>query len=222
MLGRVLRKKSSGILDSIGQVIGKSGVNPNHFSMIALFWAGFAAYFLFRGDYLLGLIFVIMSTLWDAIDGSVARSQKRASKFGNYFDAMLDKYVEVIIYFGLALGGYAIEAFLVISGSLILSYAKPRTAMVVKIDNHDWPAIGERPDRILVLILALVITIFIPSVIFFDIYFSTLSLVLYLLAGIVIVGGIQRINYAKSLIVSRGIKTISGKGIRPKLKSKLK
>ena len=47
---------------------------------------------------------------------------------GNYLDAMIDRDVEIIIYLGFALSGFFIEAFLVVTGSLLVSYAKARTA----------------------------------------------------------------------------------------------
>ena len=163
MLGTILRSKFVKPLYKIGVIIGKTGINPNMFSIIAIAFAIAAAYFLATQNYVFGLVFVIIASCWDCLDGSVARAQGKVSKFGNYLDALIDKYVEIIIYFGFVLAGFSVEAFLVITGSLVLSYAKPRTAIVVHIDNHDWPAIGERPDRMMLLIMIIIIGIFLPN-----------------------------------------------------------
>ncbi len=204
MLGAKLRSKFVKPLYKVGAVIGMTGINPNVFSIIALVFAGVAAYFLAVQDYLLGLIFVILASGWDCLDGSVARAQGKVSKFGNYLDALIDKYVEIIIYFGFALGGFSVEAYLVITGSLVLSYAKPRAAIVVPIDNRDWPAIGERSDRLLLLILILIFGILLPEFTIDTYTFSTVSMMLYLLAAVVYSGSVQRILYAKRIIKAGG------------------
>ncbi len=176
MLGTNLRKVFSNMVFKIGKTIGKTGINPNFFTFLGVIVAGFAAYLYSQQEMLLGFIFIIAASFWDAIDGSVARAQNKASKFGNYFDAMIDKYVEILFYLVLALAGFPLEAFLVISGSLILSYAKPRTAIVVPIDNHDWPAIGERLDRLLILVAVLAIALFAPMLTIGGRTFSTISM----------------------------------------------
>jgi len=203
MLGPLLRDRVKKYLFFIGKAIGKTGINPNLFSLMALLIAMCAAYFIYVQDYVLALCFIALSSFWDSIDGSVAKSQNRVTKFGNYLDAMLDKYVEVIIYFGFVVSGFAVESFLVIVGSLILSYAKPRTAIVVPIDNHDWPAIGERVDRLLLLVIGMAASIIYPAVEIMSYQMSTISLVLYFIAAIVLIGGVQRILYAKKIIEGR-------------------
>jgi archaetidylinositol phosphate synthase len=211
MLGGDLRAIFSKYMDMIGGVIGKTGINPNLFSLLALPIAGIAAYFLSRKEFLIGMIFVFFAMIWDALDGGVARTQKKASKFGNYLDALLDRFIEIIIYLGIALAGYYLESFLVITGSLVLSYAKPRTALLVKIDNHDWPAIGERVDRLILLFIGLVLRIIIPSFRVGDYIVYTFSVILYLIAAVVYIGSIQRIFYAKKIIDAGGTDKIKVK-----------
>ncbi len=200
MLGGKLRKKLEKRLEGISLVIAKTGINPNVFSSIALVWAVLAAYFIASMDMVSGLIFVVLASIWDALDGSLARVTNRVTKFGNYMDAMIDRYVEVIILLGFAFSGFFIESFLVVSGSLLVSYAKARTAIVVSIDNHDWPAIGERFERLLLLVIALAINIFLPTINLMGFSISTLSFFLYLIAAMVYIGVAQRIFYAKNLI----------------------
>jgi len=204
MLGADLREKFTKPLFKIGEFIAKSGIPPNYFTIFGLVLAGVAAYFISIHDFILGFVFIIVASAWDAIDGSVARAQKKATKFGNYLDALIDKYVEIIFYLGFALGGFAIEAFLVITGSLVLSYAKPRTAICVPIDNHDWPAIGERADRLLFLIAAMLLGIFLPELTIMGYTFSTISALLFILAAVVYIGSVQRMLYAKKIIDAGG------------------
>ncbi|MGB8957388.1 MAG: CDP-alcohol phosphatidyltransferase family protein, partial [Candidatus Aminicenantales bacterium] len=138
--------------------------------------------------------------LWDTIDGAVARAEKRVTKFGYYLEGIIDKWVEVIIYAGFAASGYPLESFLVISATLMLSFAKPRAAMVVPIGEHDWPAIGERFDRLLLLNIGLVVFLFLPRFRLAQVEVRTLSIVFAILFLVIVVGSIQRIFYAKKII----------------------
>ena len=200
MLGAKFRDKLRKPLEKIGLLLAKTGINPNVFSSFALLWAVIAAYYIANKNITMGLVFAILAVIWDALDGSLARAEKKVTKFGNYLDAMIDRGVEIIIYLGFALAGFQIEAFLVVSGSLLISYAKARTAIVVPIDNHDWPAIGERPDRLILLVIGMIISIFLPMISLLVYVISSMSFFLYLIAIIVHVGSIQRIFYARKII----------------------
>lgn len=200
MLGNKTRDKSKIITYWIGKNIAKTGINPNLFTILAIPIGLVGGLFIYTEDYIPALLFIVLSTIWDALDGSVARAQNKASKFGNYLDAMVDKAVEISIYLGFAFAGFGQEAFLVIAGSMLISYAKPRTAMVIQIDNHDWPAVGERFERVLFLILTLLIALFVQTVNIGGKDYEIISILLYSLSVIVFFGSIQRILYAKNLI----------------------
>ena len=209
MLGSYLRKKFKRILVVVGNIFAKSKINPNLFTLFSIVLATMAAYFISQKLYFFALIWVMLAGLWDVFDGSLARAMNKVTLFGNYLDAMIDKYVEIIIFVGFALAGYAIEAFFVISFALVLSYAKPRIALVVKIDNHDWPAIGERIDRFVFLIVILTISC-IVDVFGLKSTFSIgtfvldiTSVLLYFMAFILLIGSIQRMLYAKKIIESK-------------------
>ncbi len=194
------RKKSSLFFDRIGAFFAKSRIPPNVFSSLALVIAAAGARFFYLRHYIAAFVFIGIACLWDTIDGAVAREQKKVSKFGYYLEGIIDKWVEVVIYLGFAAAGYALESFLVMSATLMLSFAKPRAAMVVPIGEHDWPAIGERLDRLLLLNLGLVIFIVFPTVRLFRVEVSTLTIVFAILFVVVFIGGIQRVLYAKKLI----------------------
>jgi len=200
MLSAILRQKLKKPLDKIGSLISKTRINPNIFSSIALLWAIIAAYFIADKNITTGLVFVVLASIWDALDGSLARTQKKVTKFGNYIDSLIDRYVEIIIYLGFALAGFYIESFLVITGSLLVSYAKARTAIVTSVDNRDWPTIGERLDRLMLLIIAMLVGIFLPFVTILEYSISSISFFLYVIALMVYVGSIHRIFYARKII----------------------
>jgi phosphatidylglycerophosphate synthase len=204
MLGAILRRALKESFELIASIIAKTNIHPNIFSSIALIWAAIAAYFIANNNLVLALLFLILTAIWDALDGSLARESNKVTKWGNYLDAMIDRYIEIIIYLGFALAGFLIEALLVLSGSLLISYAKARVALVIPIDNREWPAIGERVDRFLVLVAGIIVSIFLPIITISDFRISTVSFFLYIIAGMVFVGSLQRVLYAKKLIEKGG------------------
>jgi phosphatidylglycerophosphate synthase len=205
MFGSGLRKKCSKSLDKVGLLFAWTHVPPNVFSSLALVLAAGGALLFHLGHRVPAFVLIGLACLWDTIDGGVARAQKRVTKFGYYLEGIIDKWVEVIIYLGLAVSGFALEAFLVISASLLLSFAKPRAAMVVPLGEHDWPAIGERFERLLLLNVGLLASLFWPSVRFAHHEVATLAVFLRILFVVVLIGGIQRILYAKKIIERGGL-----------------
>ena len=82
--------------------------------------------------------------------------------------------------------------------SSLLDYKdnNPGAALVVEMDNHDWPAAGERVDRMLVLGVGLLVAPFL-HIQLIDSFWG------WLLVGIsvmCVIGLIQRMLYAKKLI----------------------
>ena len=211
MYGGLFRYKLSDYLDRLGGIVGKTRIPPNLFSFLALPIAGVAAYFFATHRYTWALGFMLLAFAWDALDGGVARSQGKATQWGSYLDPLIDKYVEIVVQVGLALAGYSIEALLVITGSLVLSYAKARAAIAVPIDNHDWPAVGERVDRVMLLTIAVVAAIVFPTVGIAGKKYSLMSILLYLTAVVVYIGGVQRMFYANMLIKAGGTQHVKVK-----------
>jgi len=171
------------------------GVHPNIVSFLGIPLALVAGYFIYSGNYLLASIFALLAITMDFIDGAVAELTKKKSYFGNYFETMMDKYVEMIL-LGSFVFVFPFESVFALGFSLMESYAKPRVGLVIITDNRDWPAIGEHADKLSLIIIGLLLASFVPAI--FGI--ETLRIVLWLLIAMTIIGGVQRILYAKKLI----------------------
>ncbi len=194
MLGK-LRKKTKPLPVFLAKPFAAIGIHPNIVSFLGMPLALIAAFFIFQQHYLLALLFVVLAITMDLIDGSVAKLSGKKSYFGNYLETMIDKYVEFFLFAGFVFA-YPLETVLVVGFSLIESYAKPRVALVIIADNRDWPAIGEHADKMVLLMAGLIASSFFPKII----GFQTMRLFLWLIIGMVFIGGIQRILYAKKLI----------------------
>jgi len=113
-------------------------------------------WFLTSRDVLPFCLAVLAAGGLDALDGAVARATGRVTKFGSYLDAMCDRYVETIIVITVAaVTGYWLLSAAVLSGALLVSYAKARTSMEVSISNQEWPDLMERPERSLLYLAGL-------------------------------------------------------------------
>ncbi len=190
MLGNI-RSHLKPLVLSLARPLARLGVPPNAFSVCAVPFALAAAWGIVSGHWAAAFVCTGLSGLVDLIDGSVARLQQRESPFGNYFDTMLDRIVEVILYLGLVFV-WPIPAATALAFSMLVSYAKARVALVIPTDDRDWPGMGDRADRIALLLLGLLGASFgFPQ---------ALLAVVWVIAAMTIVGTGQRMVYAHKLI----------------------
>jgi CDP-diacylglycerol--glycerol-3-phosphate 3-phosphatidyltransferase len=120
----------------------KWGVTPNFVTATGLVINIFAtAIFIYgahgeRGNFSYvgwaGLV-ILFAGLFDMLDGQVARIGKTASRYGALFDSVLDRYSEMIIFFGicyyLTLQDYFFSSmfgFIALIGSMMVSYIRAR------------------------------------------------------------------------------------------------
>ncbi len=195
MIGK-FRKKIKPFSMMLAKPFALLGIHPNIVSMLAIPLSVLAVYFILIDNAITGFVFALLAVSMDLIDGSVAELTKKKTNFGNYFETMIDKYVEVILLLPL-LVIFPLQTFLALGFGLIESYAKPRAALVVVADNKDWPAIGEHAERIILILASIGVLIFHPNL---DLALYYSSLIMWLLVIITFVGGIQRIFYARNLI----------------------
>jgi archaetidylinositol phosphate synthase len=130
-------------------IIASSGITPNEMTIIGLLLVivNCAAYVWHRNSFWLGFG-LAMSFGFDALDGTIARFQGTQSAYGSYLDAVSDRCEEIATYFVLAwVNGWWIASFIAVTGSMLISYNKARTAMEIKVENKAWPDLLERHVR---------------------------------------------------------------------------
>jgi archaetidylinositol phosphate synthase len=131
----------------------KVGASPTFISGLGVGLAVTAAG-LARGGYLrLAFWFAAAALLTDMADGEVARATRRCTPEGNYLDAVGDRVSETLLLLGLLSIAPNLTA-LSLAGACLTSFAKARCALVVMMDNRDWPGFGDYPDRAALILLA--------------------------------------------------------------------
>lgn len=104
-------------------------LHPNIVTFAGLAMHGVIAYLIAQQRLLIAAILLIIFGLFDALDGELARLQKRASPTGGLLDSVTDRMKEVLLYGGITYAlvqagasWYSVWAVLAIGGSLITSY----------------------------------------------------------------------------------------------------
>jgi len=117
----------------ISRQLVKHRVTPNQVSLFSFLCSLLAASLFAAGGYLalaLGGVLAQLASIIDGCDGEVARLKFQSSHYGGWFDAVLDRYADAFLLFGLTWHAYAdrtdnlilLIGFLAIIGSFMLSY----------------------------------------------------------------------------------------------------
>ncbi len=133
------------------------GINPNFLTLAGLVITLFAAFYLSRGKFLVAGIIIIFSGIFDMLDGRVARVTKNVTKFGAFFDSVLDRYSDMAIFIGLMIYyskgqrlTYVILSGIVMMGSVMTSYTRARAESLIPLCKVGFM---ERPERLVLLII---------------------------------------------------------------------
>lgn len=118
-------------------------ITPNQISIFSFLLSLVAALFFATGDYLyllIGGILAQFASIIDGSDGEVARLKYLSSEYGGWFDAVLDRYADAFLLFGLTWYVYIqnnaplvlIIGFSAIIGSFMLSYTADKYDKLMK------------------------------------------------------------------------------------------
>lgn len=195
------RKRTRSLLLSFARAINFPFLSPNLLTLLSLPFAFAAAYFISRNDFSYAIVFVFAAFFIDALDGALAEVRKQKTLFGNYLDAVVDRVVEALIFFGFVFL-YPLAAILAFSLSILATHSKALLGTIVRADNRDWLGLGGRPERSAILFFGMLLSIFFPS---FGQY-NTMEAVLYLLAFIIFIGNIQRLIFARKMVLESGVR----------------
>ena len=121
------------ITGPIVSVIARTGISPNHLTILGLAGNVGAAALAARGEFLFAGIVMLASSALDLLDGALARATGRASPFGAVLDSAVDRLSEAAVLAGLAYyytaRGEREEVtlcFAALTGSVLVSYVKAR------------------------------------------------------------------------------------------------
>ncbi|HTG72201.1 MAG TPA: CDP-alcohol phosphatidyltransferase family protein [Terriglobia bacterium] len=147
----------SWILGSIVNLLAALRVKPNILTLIGLFINVFAAVLFANGMFTWAGLVVLFAGIFDMVDGEVARRTGHVTRFGAFFDSVIDRYSDMILFFGLVVWYAKLDrifyaGLVVISliGSIMTSYTRARAESLIPACKVGFL---ERPERIVLMII---------------------------------------------------------------------
>jgi phosphatidylglycerophosphate synthase len=154
-----IKDRFRGIMSPVVDILDSLGVTPMGVSLAGLALSIIGALFAGAGSLLAGGIILIIASLCDMLDGSLARKTGKTSVFGAFFDSNADRISEFAYFAALAFyfggRGVGIMAFFSLAallGSFMTSYARARAE---GLGLECSVGILERPERIVLLAVGL-------------------------------------------------------------------
>src|SRR5499426_1446719 len=139
------------ILDTIVDWLSALRVNPNILTLIGLVINIGAAVLFAKGIFFFAGLVILFAGIFDMVDGEVARHTKRVTKFGAFFDSVIDRYSDVVLLLGLIHWYAKINRIfyvgltgLVLIGSVLTSYTRARAESLIPACKVGFL---ERPER---------------------------------------------------------------------------
>ena len=154
MISARFRKYFSGYFEKLGEYLPK---NPYIYTISSLLFALAYVLVFLSGEFQVAFILALLAYFMDVLDGAVARISNQTSSLGAYVDAVFDRLVEIFVLFPFIYFVDAPIVFFAISGSLVVSYLKARADMELRIGNLNWPQFGERAERGIITLLAVLL-----------------------------------------------------------------
>ena len=145
------------IIDRIVRWLALSRIHPNVLTFLGLVINTVAAFLFAAGNFRAAGLVVIGAGLFDMVDGRVARETNRVTKFGGFFDSVIDRYSDLALFMGLLVYYAAINRFfyivltaIVMTGSVMVSYTRARAECTIPQCKVGFL---ERPERVVLIII---------------------------------------------------------------------
>lgn len=142
------------LLNPLVKLFTKWNLNPNTFTILGLIITTFGVALIFINHqwiHFAGAL-ILIGGICDILDGKLARNTGRVTKFGALFDSSIDRYSEVIMFFGIA--AYyvhqdhyvlSIITFIAMGGSTMVSYVRARAE---SLGFEAKVGLMQRPERV--------------------------------------------------------------------------
>lgn len=157
------RPHVQGIVQPVVDLARRLGLTPNGLTLASFFVSVLAGLAFYAGGVVLGVVMVAFNAVFDALDGALARDMGIASPRGDFLDHVIDRYADIFIITGIFAGGAAswpIGVF-ALTGVLMSSYLGTQ-AQAVGVGRFYGGILG-RADRLVLIIIAGVLTVLIPG-----------------------------------------------------------
>jgi phosphatidylglycerophosphate synthase len=154
---RAIGVGSNKIIRLIVRGLALSKIHPNVLTFLGLVINMAAAALLAVGRFRLAGVVIIGAGLFDMVDGRVARETNRVTRFGGFFDSVLDRYSDLALLVGMLVwyGSinrpfYVVLTAIAMTGSVMVSYTRARAENTIPTCKVGFM---ERPERVVLVII---------------------------------------------------------------------
>ncbi len=183
----------------LGKICYRMGLRPNFLTGVSMVSALVAGIFFWKGEFLWGVIWMIITSFTDMLDGSTARAGNIGTVFGGVLDHVSDRFGEFFILAGITLSGavhpgWGLFAFF---GMIIASYTRAAAESIGKMENCAVGIMG-RLEKFLVIMAGSILEIYLPIGKFPN--GGWLEFALIIVGVTSMITAIQRIIYARHIL----------------------
>lgn len=162
-----LRRVFKPLVKSVAKFLSRIGVTPNLATFIMLCFSilSYVTLVCFSNLFLFS-IFVFITGFLDGVDGAIARIKKKATLFGGFFDSVMDRISEFVIFFALLIYSWnsllwgiidmKFIIFVSFFSSIMISYLRSRAEVFFKGDF----GLMARSERLFYLVITMMIANF--------------------------------------------------------------
>ena len=132
-------------------------IHPNILTFVGVLINTWAAVHLANGQFITAGLIMIVANIFDFIDGKVAQQTGLISKFGGFWDSVIDRFSDIALFIGLiylysSMGrtDYALIASLAMMFALMTSYTRARAESLIAKCKVGFM---ERPERIVLFMI---------------------------------------------------------------------
>ncbi|GIU74436.1 MAG: CDP-diacylglycerol--inositol 3-phosphatidyltransferase [Bryobacteraceae bacterium] len=154
---RAIGSGAGKILFWIVRALALSKIHPNVLTFLGLLINIYAAYLLARGLFFYAGLVILGAGLFDMVDGRVARATRQVTRFGAFFDSVVDRYSDLALLMGLLVyyaninrNFYVVLTAVVMTATVMISYTRARAENVIPSCKVGFL---ERPERVVLLII---------------------------------------------------------------------
>jgi len=165
MFSDLARKSTETGVTRVARVVAATGLTPNAVTLIGVAMMFGIGWVIAQGHLVLSGFLIIFASLFDALDGSLARYTNRVTKFGGFLDSVTDRYAELAIFAGLQhyllfKKGYDTQLIVYLTlaalfGSVMVSYNRARAEGLGFECKGGW---FSRFERLVVIIASLILS----------------------------------------------------------------
>lgn len=183
------------LLNHIVRGLALTRISPNVLTFLGLVINIIAAFFFGHANatnagrmFFYGALVIIGAGIFDMVDGRVARHTDQVTVFGAFFDSVIDRYSDVVLFFGVLVYyarinhfRYVVLTAFVMVTSLMVSYTRARAEALI---GQCKVGFMERPERIVLVILGALFN-----------HWGVMAPVLWVLAVLSTITVVHRIQY---------------------------